>query len=297
MEIIKPLVHETIWGGSRLSQYANTDSKSIGHLYSVIDSPELCSPIVEGAYKGRTIHEWFLANREKYGLGRFDHFPLTIALLDAAQDLSIQVHPGGGEQAGKKVEPGKNESFYVLAKPSGGAMWCGCKAESLEQVKNLISRGSFEEVTEKVDLEAGDYIYIPGGTLHAATAGGLYFEVEENSGKTYRFYDYDRLDSFGNKRPLQIEQALACLDITSKGIKRKYAGWLEEKLYATRMAGKGEEIRNNSRTFYIAVPLKGKTDIDGQNILPGTAVLLEPGEKIEKPDMEWMLARPLGEKE
>lgn len=293
MEILKPIVHETIWGGSRLSNFAKSDSLCIGHLYSLIDTSEFCSVITGGCHKGETIHDWFLANREHYGLASFVRFPFILAILDANEDLSIQVHPKSKIEFGNVVESGKNESFFVMEKPSSGSMWCGCKSKNIDEFNYYISQGRLDEVVDRTELDIDDYIYIPGGTLHASTSGGLYFEIEENSGKTYRFYDYDRVDSSGKKRQLQLKEAQSCLDINSKGIKRKPGKWLKENSYATCLLRDKYEITNEQDIFYVAVLLRGETVIEEHDILPGTAILFEPGEKLKTGGLEWMLARPL----
>lgn len=115
MNVIEPVIHETIWGGSRLAKYCNSDSSSIGHLYSAIDTPEMCSRFSAGPSRGKSLHDWFLESRERYGLESYDRMPLILALLDASSDLSIQVHPDD-EKAGELIGSpyGKNETFIVL---------------------------------------------------------------------------------------------------------------------------------------------------------------------------------------
>lgn len=93
MQILEPIVHETVWGGTKLASFVETDCRKIGHLYGVIDTKKMCSKFLTGSYQGKTIHEWFLDNRERYGLGNFEELPILTALVEAADNLSIQVHP------------------------------------------------------------------------------------------------------------------------------------------------------------------------------------------------------------
>lgn len=294
MEIIRPIVHETIWGGERLTPYSGTDCKKIGHLYSVIDTQEFDSVFAKGPHAGETLHDWFVANKERYGLAEYERLPILMALLDATEDLSIQVHPD--DETSRRLgcgQRGKNESFYTLEPPHSGRMYGGCRATSPKELAEAISAGKIAEMVDTIPCAAGDYTYIEGGTLHAATAGSLHFEIEENAGKTYRFYDYDRMDSNGEKRPLQLEDALASLDVAKKPHSRTYGDtWIEERLYASKLERDTPRIHNANDIFLFAVLLRGTTSILGETVLPGTAVLLEPGEAITGEGCEFILVRP-----
>lgn len=294
MQVLKPIVHETIWGGSKLTPYSGSDCVKIGHLYSAIDTQEFCNEIVYGPDKGKNLHEWFLANRSRYGLERYEELPILMALVDADSDLSIQVHPD--DEMARKLEGkpfGKNESFYTLHAPACGKMYNGCKAASVEEMKAKIAENKIAETLDMAPCAVGDYVYIAGGTLHAATAGSLHFEIEENCELTYRFYDHDRLDKNGRKRPLQLEKALACLDVTKKSVPCKYGDMpIEERMYSTQLIKGRKEFINAGDMFAFAVMLKGDKKYYGVTVLPGTALLLEPGETLDTSDAEFMIAKP-----
>lgn len=294
MQILKPIVHETIWGGSKLTPYSGSDCLSIGHLYSAIDTAEFNNLIINGSYAGKTLHEWFEDNKKQYGLDCYEEVPILMALVEADQNLSIQVHPNDTMAAkleGKSF--GKNESFYTLEAPTCGKMYNGCKASSIEEMKEKIAAGRIDETLDMMPCEVGDYVYVTGGTLHAATAGSLHFEIEENCEKTYRFFDFDRVDKHGNKRPLQLEKALACLELSQKSTSRKYGeDPIEERMYSTQLIRNKESYKNDNEMFAFAVMLRGEKSINGVTILPGTAILLEPGDIIDVSTCEFMIARP-----
>jgi len=300
MQILKPIVHETIWGGKKLTPFSGSNCVKIGHLYSAIDTKEFKSEIMYGKDKGKNLHEWFMENRKKYGLAGYEELPILMALVEADGDLSIQVHPND-EMAGKlENKPfGKNESFYTIEAPSCGKMYNGCKAAGcksagVEDVKVKIAEGRIAEVPDMMPCVAGDYVYIEGGTLHAATAGSLHFEIEENCEITYRLWDYDRTDKNGNKRPLQLEKALACLDVSKKSVTKKYKTGepIEERMYSTRLVRGTNEFTNTGGMFSFAVMLKGGKVYDGVSVLPGTAILLESGETLDTSGAEWIIATP-----
>jgi mannose-6-phosphate isomerase len=295
MQILKPIVHETIWGGAKLTPFSGSDCQKIGHLYSFIDTDEFKSEIITGKDKGKNLHEWFMENRDRYGLGDYAEMPVLGALVEADDDLSIQVHPD--DEMAQKLENkpfGKNESFYTLQAPDCGKMYNGCKAASPEDMKQKIAEGRVRETLDMMPCRAGDYVYIVGGTLHAATAGSLHFEIEENCEKTYRFWDYDRVDKNGAKRPLQLEKALACLDVKKKSVAASYNGDepIEERMYVTRHIAGRDSFTNAGEMFSFAVMLSGDKMIDGVRVLPGTAVMLDAGETLDVSGAEWIIATP-----
>lgn len=295
MQILKPIVHETIWGGAKLTPFSGSDCTKIGHLYSAIDTDEFKNEIIYGEDKGKNLHEWFLNNRDRYGFGGYEELPILMALVEAADDLSIQVHPD--DEMARKLENkpfGKNESFYTLEAPICGKMYNGCKAASVEDMKRKIADGKIGETLDMIPCKAGDYVYIVGGTLHAATAGSLHFEIEENCERTYRFWDYDRVNKDGNKRPLQLEKALACLDVEKKSVASGYNGDepIEERMYSTRHIDGKDSFTNAGDMFSFAVMLKGDKTFDGVRVLPGTAVILDAGEMLDTTGAEWIIATP-----
>lgn len=295
MQVIKPIVHETIWGGEKLTPFTGTDCKKVGHLYSAIDTDEFRNEIIAGKDKGKNLHEWFLENREKYGLGIYEELPILMALLEADDDLSIQVHPNDEKAKELENKPfGKNESFYTLQAPTKGWMYNGCKAKSVEEMKQKIEADEIADMLDTMPCEAGDYTYIVGGTLHAATAGSLHFEIEENCEKTYRFYDYKRVDKNGKQRPLQLDKALACLDVTKKSKSRKYKDGepIEERMYSSQLVRNMDTFENKGDMFAFAVMLRGEKMVQGIKVMPGTAVLMEPGDVLDVAGCEVMIVKP-----
>lgn len=296
MQILEPIVHETVWGGSTLTKYSCSDCQKIGHLYSAIDTPEFRNHIIYGTYEGKTLHDWFIDNRSKYGMNTFDELPILMALIDASDDLSIQVHPNDDVARYLENLPfGKNESFYTLKAPTSGKMYNGCKANSIEEVITAINENKTMDIVDSMDCEEGDYVYIESGTLHAATAGSIHFEIEENCEKTYRFYDYDRKDVNGNKRQLHLFEAIASLDVNKKSKARKYNGFapIVERMYFSRLIKNRDIYEHNDSMFAFVVMLDGNKTINNVNILPGTAILLGKHDIIDTSGATFMLVEPI----
>ncbi|MDR2778462.1 MAG: class I mannose-6-phosphate isomerase [Rickettsiales bacterium] len=295
MQILKPIVHETIWGGAKLTPFSGSDCQKIGHLYSAIDTEEFRNEIISGRDRGKNLHEWFIENRHSYGLGNYEELPILMALVEADDDLSIQVHPD--DKMAQKLENkpfGKNESFYTLQAPICGKMYNGCLATNADDMRQKIAEGRVRETLDMMPCDVGDYVYIVAGTLHAATAGSLHFEVEENCEKTYRFWDYDRTDKNGNKRPLHLEKALACLDVKKKSMAIRYRDDepIEERMYSTRHIVDKNSFTNRGNMFSFAIMLRGGGTIGDVRVLPGTAVMLDAGETFDTSDSEWIITTP-----
>lgn len=295
MQILKPIVHETVWGGEKLARFVETECRKIGHLYSVIDTRAMCSTFLTGPMAGRTIHEWFEENKEAYGLGCYGELPILMALVEAADNLSIQVHPDD-ERARQSGKPfGKNESFYILEAPSSGRMYNGTKVQTVEELGTLISEGRTMEGVAEIALKKGDYVYVEGGTLHAASKGSLSFEIEENCDATYRFYDFDRLDKNGQKRPLQVTEALASVHPE----RRSCVSGLEpnapkrERMYELELIQYKRTYTCHGDMFVFLTWLEGEKLFDNVCVRPGTAVLLEPGETIDVEGCRVMAAKPV----
>lgn len=296
MYILKPFVHETIWGGQRLIPYSPDKSvKRIGHLYSLYDSESGSNSIDNGAYRGVPFHTVFNQIKSRYGFGEFEYFPLVLAIVEAREHLSIQVHPD--DAAASKLEGvkwGKNESWYFIDQPHEGFIYDGCNCSSVEQVKQMINAGRGGEIADKLYVNKGDYVFVPAGTLHAMTAGSFVYEIEENSEFTYRFYDYDRIDALGRTRELHLSKALASIHPELKSVTSGYSnGDIRERLYTTGLRKDVYDYRNDSATLECLTVLdEGAEEIvDGATVRFGTTIILEPGEKLKSHIKLAMMAR------
>src|SRR5438067_10342088 len=208
---------ERIWGGRCLeSKFGKKlpPKARIGESWEIVDRPEAQSVVLRGPLKGKTLHE--LWNEERsliFGeLPNAPRFPLLVKLLDAHENLSLQVHPP--EQAARKLggEP-KNEIWYVAAANAGAELLLGfCKPSSRDEFENALRQGTAADYVYKIPSKPGDSAFLSAGRLHAVSAGNLLIEIQQNSDTTYRVFDWNRLDDRGKSRQLHIEQALQCID-------------------------------------------------------------------------------------
>jgi mannose-6-phosphate isomerase len=203
---LEPQYRERVWGGRRL----RAADPPIGEAW-VAFGP---SRVSEGPLAGRSVDELLAEHGAELvgtaGVERFDgRFPLLIKLLDCSDWLSVQVHPDD-EQARRLVGPGefgKTEAWYFLDVEPGAAILAGVKpGVSREALADSIREGRIVDVAQRVEVEAGEALLIPAGTLHALGPGLLLYEIQQASDTTYRAYDWDRPTSAG--RRLHIEESV-----------------------------------------------------------------------------------------
>ena len=294
MQIINTIAHETIWGGEKLTPYTDVKSNKIGHLYSLVSNGEYESKILNGKYRGQLFKQYFDENKKRLNLNNYQEFPFVLALVDASDDLSLQVHPN--DKIAKELEKtdfGKNESWYFIDAPKSGKIYAGCKAKTAEELKEKVSNGEYEAIIDYLEVTNGDYVYIEAGTMHAMAAGSFVYEIEENCNATYRVYDFDRVDVHGNKRPLQTENALKAIDVNKKAKAQKYNEEKVERLYSTKLFRNISSYTNNSETLECLTIIEGEDIIENYKIQKGTTIVLEPKETVELNNIDFIVSRPI----
>ncbi len=297
MFILKTIPHETIWGGFKLRNKEYDSFGKIGHLYSLFDDPDWDNTILNGEYEGKGIHTFFEENKAMYGLEKYSRFPLVLALVEAADSLSIQVHPD--DNIAFQLEGadwGKNESWYFIEAPSSGWIYGGCNCSNTDEVQELLRNGHGADIASHIPIKTRDYVYVPAGTLHAMTAGSFVYEIEENSEYTYRFYDYDRVDSLGHKRELHLDKAVKALHpANTVQLSRYNDEEITERLYSTKWLCATKGYINHSNTVECITVLNSDVDavIDDIRIVRGTTIILLPNESLDIDLGESIMARPI----
>ena len=295
MLVLDTIEHETIWGGRRLSR-DKSRNKKIGHLYSLITEAGTASKILNGPHAGEPFRDYFQSHKDELGLGGYSEFPFVVALVEAQENLSIQVHPDDETAwALERQKHGKNESWFFLEAPADGWIYNGCACESKAALSQKLKSHDMEGITDKLAVKRDDYVYVEAGTLHSLTRGALVYEIEENSNLTYRFYDFDRRDQWGNLRELHMDKACQALDVDKKSSATNYSGAnpISQKRYSTQLIKDACSYENISQSVVCLTLLEGDIEADGIIIAPGTSVLLLPGERIEWKIKTAMVAYPV----
>ena len=220
---------ETIWGGVRLKEeyHKQSDLPKIAESWELSAYPGKECVIRDGTYAGYTFLEYLeAAGREVLGSkASGDWFPILIKIIDAARELSLQVHPDDAYGFRVEGEPGKTEIWYVLDAEEGAEVIFGfAKDVTKEAFARGIEDHSVLSMVNHVKVKRGDVIFVPAGTVHGIGAGITMAEIQENSNITYRIYDYGRVGADGKPRQLHVEQAKEVIRLTKQDVSVKPSG-------------------------------------------------------------------------
>ena len=217
--LLSPAGKDYLWGGSRLKDdYSkDIDMSPLAESWECSTHPDGVSTVASGPLKGMLLNEALRAHPEY--LGKYQNpdgeLPVLVKLIDARQDLSVQVHPDDEYAARNEGGArGKAEMWYVLDAAKGAKLVCGLH-HSVDKAafRAGLDGGTVGKYLRRVDVRKGDVFCIVPGQVHAVGAGVLLAEVQENSNITYRLYDYGRLDKNGRPRELHLDKALDVVNL------------------------------------------------------------------------------------
>ncbi|MCF3934133.1 class I mannose-6-phosphate isomerase [Acuticoccus sp. M5D2P5] len=216
-----PICQYRLWGGRRLGAWLDVPlpgNGPIGEVWLLSDRADNPSRVSNGPFKGRTLAELIAASPEAI-LGkltpRFKRFPLLLKYLDVSQMLSVQVHPSDANANLLPVgETGKTEGWVVLEADPQSRIYVGLKTGATPAKLRTLSKSNVDEALASFSPAVGQSILVEAGDVHAFGDGLVVLEVQQNSDVTFRLYDWDHIDpATGLARPLQVEQALECVDL------------------------------------------------------------------------------------
>ena len=210
---MNPVFKEMIWGGTKLKDIYGYEipSDHTGECWAISAHKNGDCTIADGEYKGKTLSWLFENHRELFGNIEGDQFPLLVKIIDAKNDLSVQVHPDDVYAKEHENSLGKTECWFVLQADEETKMVMGHHAKTKDEFVKAIENDDYDNLLNSFKIKAGDFFYIPSGTLHAICSGSLIYEAQQSSDITYRVYDYHRKDKDGNERELHLKQAIDCL--------------------------------------------------------------------------------------
>ena len=189
-----------------------SDLNPLAEAWVLSCHPDGPSVLADGPLAGTTLPD-YLAEAGAAALGtncaRFEKFPMLIKLIDAKEDLSIQVHPPDAYALAHMGQYGKTEMWIALKAEPDAFLYYGFRREiSREEFTKRIFDGTLTEVLRKVPVQEGDVLFIPAGTIHSIAKGLVVAEIQQNSDVTYRIYDYGRVGADGKPRSLHIAKAI-----------------------------------------------------------------------------------------
>lgn len=209
---LTPVFKERIWGGSKLKEEFDYDISNnyTGEAWVVAALSNGSNKIENKSLAGQTLLDLWNNHGELFNKDTqsTDEYPLLVKVLDANDDLSVQVHPN--DAYARKVENvpyGKTECWYVLKAEPGAEIVLGHHAQAKDELDAMIDQGKWDELLRRQKVSPGDFFYVPSGTIHAIGKGIMILEIQQSSDVTYRVYDHDRTDQEGNKRELHLNRA------------------------------------------------------------------------------------------
>ena len=215
---LEPVFTHNIWGGQRLRKDFgyNVEGTDIGECWGISAHPSGDCTVKEGSFSGCKLSGVYSEHPELFGNIDSDRFPLLIKIIDANDDLSIQVHPDDAyARVNENGSLGKTECWYIIDCPQDATLVVGHNAKTREELADMIHNGRWNDFIRKVPIKKGDFIQIDPGTVHAITSGCLILETQQSSDITYRVYDYDRL-SGGKPRELHVEKSIDVITVPAK---------------------------------------------------------------------------------
>jgi len=291
---------EKIWGGKKLKENFSKKipSNKTGESWEITDNESGVSIVKNGFLAGKTLNELI----KIYGtqlIGNFipinEKFPLLIKFIDANKRLSVQVHPADNINKNLKQKSGKTEMWYILAAEENSKLVYGLNSEvNNKKLKKATKNGNLKSYLNEIEVSAGDFFFIPGGTIHAIKGGILLAEIQQNSDTTYRIFDWNRTDENGNSRPLHIKKAFKVIKSINQKMdnpknnkdviyennnyKQKFLT-ISPYFAVERISLKKEfNFKPASKRFYIIINLEGnkkiKADNKNYNLHPGETILI-----------------------
>ncbi len=284
---LQPTVKDYIWGGRKLADlFGREQTGRLSESWEVSVHPDGESRSGDGTLGA------YIASHPLC-VGGDGQFPVLIKYIDAAQNLSVQVHPDDTYARIHEGDNGKTEMWYVLSADEGAGIYCGFrrdtdKAEFLAKVAD----GTVEDLLNFIPVKAGDCYLIEAGTVHAIGAGCVICEVQQSSNVTYRVYDYNRLGADGMPRALHVDKAADVInyrrftDRTRRGDSVAVAGGVMQTLtdcryfLARKLTLQGTYAETPEDSFLAVNILSGEGLINGQKFRAGDSFFVSNREDM-----------------
>jgi len=281
---LKPALKDYLWGGTRLkTEYKmESDLEKVAEAWVLSTHKDGEGIVLNGELAGKTLTEAVeLFGKDCLGENgkKFSYFPILIKLIDAKDDLSVQVHPDDEYALRVEGEYGKTEMWYIVDCEEGASLYYGFKEEiTKDEFRAKIADNTITDVLNKVPVKKGDVFFIPSGTIHAIGSGILIAEIQQNSNTTYRVSDYGRLGADGKPRPLHIDKAVEVTSLTPPPVQTNLPkGTLAEcEYFKVRLFSTDDEkqIEVDSLSFTSLLCLDGEVNFNGVTLVKGDCAFI-----------------------
>lgn len=288
---LNPVFVHNIWGGDKLRKIYGYDVEGddVGECWGISAHENGDCVVRKGSYAGKTLSQLWKEEHHLFGNAKGVRFPLLIKLIDAKNDLSIQVHPD--DAYAKERENGsfgKTECWYILDCPEDATLVVGHNAKDKAELAGMLHEGRWSEFIREIPVKKGDFIRIDPGTVHAIKGGFVILETQQNSDITYRVYDYDRLCD-GKPRSLHIEQSIDVITVPAKSAKdsvmdasglgkNEFAELISCDYYRVyKLDLDGTLSFTQDKPFFAMSVFEGDGTVDGQAVKKGDHFILPYG--------------------
>lgn len=288
---LEPVFTHNIWGGTRLREDFGYDVEGddIGECWGISAHEHGDCTVKEGTYAGKKLSVLWKEVPELFGRYESERFPLLTKIIDAKDDLSIQVHPDDAYAAAhENGSYGKMECWYILDCKENATIVIGHNATTHEELEDMITNKRWDAFIRQVPIKKGDFLQIDPGTVHAIKGGTLILESQQNSDITYRVYDYDRLSN-GQLRLLHVAQSIDVITVPAKGVEESVCptdnipkNVLHELIACPRyrvfkLDVEGEATFTQTYPFLLMSVVEGTGTLDGHPVKKGDHMILSAG--------------------
>lgn len=279
---LQPVFKEMIWGGQRLRSDFGYEipGDQTGECWAISAHKNGDCKVTGGTYDGQSLSRLWNEHRELFGNYPGDTFPLLIKIIDAKEDLSIQVHPNDAyAKEHENGSLGKTECWYILDCEPDTDIVIGHNAKTKDELTQMIDQGRFDDLIRTQPVHKGDFFQIDPGTVHAIKGGTLILETQQNSDITYRVYDYGRLTN-GKPRELHVEKSKDVIKVPFELEQQSgdaetliTCGYYTVKHYVVD----GERALTQDQPFMNLSVIDGEGTLDGRSLKKGDHLILPAG--------------------
>jgi len=263
---VEPVLNYRTWGGNYLKECFNRNDiqEPVGEVF-------LVSSLIDAQSKinGIDFNSFYKQHPEYFKI-EYDEFPLRINLIDAQDDLSVQLHPQIATIGNKKLDKGVEEAWYIIKANSDSKIVFGLNTDDIEEVQKCIYKNLWEDILHTKKVKSGDFAFLPAGYVHSIGKGCLVYEVTYNVDVTYRLYDYQRLDKKTNTyRELHHQEGLENLnlhdkmDLISTSNDKHSIVFVQDKGFKLEKIVCDQEVTLDQDNFYFYTVIEGQGTING----------------------------------
>lgn len=284
-----PAFKDYLWGGTKLNEIygKNSGLARTAESWELSVHPDGPSVIADGDFAGSTLAEYIAKDPSVLGTSRIsDELPILVKLIDAAEDLSIQVHPDDKKAKAWEGQNGKTEMWYVMDCLPDAKIVYGLTADTdRDCFAGAIRNNTVMDLLHRESSAPGKVFFVEAGTVHAIGKGNLIAEIQQNSNVTYRLYDYDRRDKDGNPRELHIEKGVASATLTRSPVRA-----IPECSDGSRLLGScpffqvrerkirgAAEIPLHPESYLCLMSVGGRLSVCGEFVAPGETLFFPAG--------------------